>query len=117
VLVEGPTLSLPSRPSARLSAPQSRPTRRANAAAKPEGLSKPTPLSNDNKPNVSPGYYKHFNGSKNVQALDYNAFRSAFGKSSGHAGYDAVFDFDNSGAVNALDYNQFRGRFGKAFTY
>jgi hypothetical protein len=58
-----------------------------------------------------------FNGSKSIQALDYNAFRNAFGKGTGQTGFDASFDFDNSGTVNALDFNQFRSRFGKVFTY
>jgi hypothetical protein len=57
------------------------------------------------------------NGSKSINAADYNAFRSAFGKSTGQAGFDPAFDFDNSGSVNAADYNQFRSRFGRAFTF
>jgi hypothetical protein len=57
------------------------------------------------------------NGTKNVNAGDYNLFRGAFGKNSTQAGYNAAFDFDNNGTVNAGDYNQFRARFGKAFTY
>jgi hypothetical protein len=54
-------------------------------------------------------------GSNSVNASDYNAFRSAFGKSTGQAG--SAFDFDNSGTINALDFNQFRSRFGKRFSY
>jgi hypothetical protein len=61
--------------------------------------------------------YGDLTGNKNVNASDYNAFRSAFGKNSTQAGFDGTFDFDNSGAVNASDYNQFRSRFGKAFLY
>ena len=57
------------------------------------------------------------NGSKSVNATDYNQFRSAFGKGTGQVGFNPAFDFDNSGTINATDYNQFRRRFGKAFTY
>jgi endoglucanase len=57
------------------------------------------------------------NGSKSVNAADYNAFRPAFGNSAGQAGFDPAFDFDNSGTVNALDYAQFRNRFGKGLSY
>jgi hypothetical protein len=57
------------------------------------------------------------NGSKNVNAADFNAFRGAFGKSAGQAGYDAGFDFDDSGTVNAADYNAFRSRFGRNLVY
>jgi hypothetical protein len=53
------------------------------------------------------------NGNGGVNALDYNAFRGAFGKTTGQAGFGAAFDFDNSGSVNALDYNQFRSRSGR----
>jgi hypothetical protein len=57
------------------------------------------------------------NGSKNVNAGDYNAFRQAFGKNSTQTGFDAAFDFEGNGTVNAGDYNQFRRRFGKSFVY
>jgi hypothetical protein len=57
------------------------------------------------------------NGSKSVNAADFNVFRAAFGKTSGQQGYDAAFDFDGNGSVNASDFNQFRSRFGKQFTY
>jgi hypothetical protein len=57
------------------------------------------------------------NGSKTVNAADYNAFRGVFGKNSTQVGYDLAWDFDGNGSVNALDYNQFRSRFGKGLTY
>jgi hypothetical protein len=57
------------------------------------------------------------NGSKGVNAADYNLFRQAFGKGSTDPAYNAAFDFDGNGAVNAADYNAFRTRFGRAFTY
>jgi len=57
------------------------------------------------------------NGSKNINALDFNAFRSAFGKTSPDPAYNPAFDFDGNGSINALDYNQFRSRFGKTLTY
>jgi hypothetical protein len=56
-------------------------------------------------------------GDAAVNPLDYVRFRSAFGKSTGDATYDAAFDFNNDGTVNPLDYNQFRQRFGKALAY
>jgi hypothetical protein len=57
------------------------------------------------------------NGSKNINATDYNQFRATFGKPSTDPAYNAPFDFDSSGSVNAQDYNQFRARFGKSFAY
>jgi hypothetical protein len=71
-------------------------------------------------PNPTTTFHRLFgdvNGSKSVNALDYNAFRPVFGKNSGQAGYDAAFDFDGNGTINALDFNQFRSRFGKSFAY
>jgi hypothetical protein len=83
----------------------------------------PTKVLADGVPMAAPAsltFHRLFgdvNGSKNVQALDYNLFRATFGKTPSQPTYDAAFDFDNSGTVNAMDYNQFRSRFGKAFTY
>jgi hypothetical protein len=57
------------------------------------------------------------NGTKNVNAGDYNQFRQTFGRPSTDAAYRSAFDFDGNGIVNAFDYNQFRRRFGKSFTY
>jgi ELWxxDGT repeat protein len=57
------------------------------------------------------------NGSKVVNAADYNLFRPAFGRVSADPAYNAAFDFDGNGAVNAADYNQFRSRFGKGLAY
>ena len=48
------------------------------------------------------------NGNGSVNALDYNQFRGAFGKSTGADGFNDAFDFDGSQSINALDYNQFR---------
>jgi hypothetical protein len=58
-----------------------------------------------------------FNGTKGVNAADYNAFRGAFGKGSADPAYNAAFDFDGNGSINAADYNQFRSRFGKSLSY
>jgi hypothetical protein len=44
-------------------------------------------------------------------------FRQSFSKSTGEAGFNAAFDFDNSGTVNNADFAQFRSRFGKSFVY
>jgi len=45
-------------------------------------------------------------GNGSVDALDFRAFRAAFGSAS------AVFDLDNDGDTDAADYVAFRGRFG-----
>jgi hypothetical protein len=69
---------------------------------------------------TSPKFHRLFgdiNGSKGVNAQDYNLFRSTFGKPSSDPAYIAGFDFDSSGTVNAQDYNQFRARFGKNLVY
>jgi hypothetical protein len=57
------------------------------------------------------------NGSKGVNAADYNAFRGVFGKTSTDPAYNAAFDFDSNGSINAADYNQFRSRFGKSLVF
>jgi hypothetical protein len=57
------------------------------------------------------------NGTKNVNASDYNSFRTAFGGTSGDAAYKSAFDFDDNGVINAGDFNQIRARFGKSVTY
>jgi hypothetical protein len=69
---------------------------------------------------VSPRLHRLFgdvNGSKSVNAADYNTLRQSFGKTSGDPSYQSAFDFDESGVVNAADYNQFRARFGRTFVY
>ena len=45
-------------------------------------------------------------GNGGVDALDFGAFRAAFGTN------NSAFDFDGGGAVDALDFGQFRLRFG-----
>jgi len=70
---------------------------------------------------TSPKFHRLFgdiDGSKRVNATDYNAFRAAFGANTTTASnYVAAFDFDSNGRVNAIDYNAFRARFGKVFSY
>ncbi len=46
------------------------------------------------------------NGSGTVDAIDFGAFRAAFGTN------NSTFDFDGGGSVDALDFGQFRARFG-----
>ena len=48
------------------------------------------------------------NGSGNVDATDFGAFRAAFGTNNN------AFDFDNDGDVDASDFGAFRQRFGVA---
>jgi hypothetical protein len=56
-------------------------------------------------------------GNKTANNADFGQFRNAFSRSTGQAGFDAAFDFDNSGVVNNADFAQFRGRFLKVFSY
>jgi hypothetical protein len=56
-------------------------------------------------------------GSKRVNATDYNAFRNSFGATSIDPAYNQFFDINDSGRINAVDYNEFRNRFGKIYTY
>jgi len=51
-------------------------------------------------------------GDGDVDAVDYGAFRQAFGTSVGQAGYNAAFDYDQDGDIDALDYGNFRAHFG-----
>jgi len=63
-------------------------------------------------PGVGPNLFRLFgdaDGSGSVDALDFGAFRQAFGSAS-----NLAFDFDGSGSVDALDFGQFRQRFGTA---
>jgi hypothetical protein len=69
---------------------------------------------------TSPKFHRLFgdvNGSKYVNASDFNPFRRTFGKRTADAGFDAAFDFNGDGTINALDYNQFRRRFGNGLIY
>ena len=57
------------------------------------------------------GFFRLFgdaNGSGNVDATDFGAFRSAFGTANN------FFDSDNDGDVDASDFGNFRQRFGVA---
>jgi hypothetical protein len=56
-------------------------------------------------------------GNKTANNADFTQFRNTFLKSTGEAGFNAAFDFDNSGSINNADFGQFRGRFLKSFTY
>ena len=51
-------------------------------------------------------------GDRDVDWLDRNLFRSAFGKINGDTGYLWFFDFDADGDVDGLDNGQFNRRFG-----
>ncbi len=53
------------------------------------------------------------NGDGVVGIAEFGQFRTAFGKTSSQAGYDARFDFEGDGAVGVADFGQFRTRFGK----
>ena len=52
-------------------------------------------------------------GDGDVDWLDRDLFRSAFGKSIGDADYLWYFDFDGDGDVDGLDNGQFNRRFGQ----
>jgi hypothetical protein len=47
-----------------------------------------------------------------ISLLEFNQFRSAFGKSVGDVGYNRLYDFDGN-SVGLADFNQFRSRFGQ----
>jgi len=72
---------------------------------------------------LSPKFHRMFGdstGDAAVGALDYAAFKAAFSKSFGEAGYVEFFDVQGSaadGTINQLDYANFKNRFGKAFNY
>ena len=56
-------------------------------------------------------------GNRAVNNADHNAFKAAFGKTTGAAGFVAGFDYDANGAINNADYNQFKLRYGQSVTY
>jgi hypothetical protein len=56
-------------------------------------------------------------GNKTANNADFTQFRNTFLKSTGQQGFNAAFDFDNSGIVNNADFTQFRNRFLKVFAY
>jgi hypothetical protein len=72
-------------------------------------------------PNPTTTFHRLFgdiNGSKDVNNADFGLFRNTFGRTSADGGFNAGFDFDNSGAVNNADFAQFRNRFGgRTFNY
>ncbi len=44
---------------------------------------------------------------------DFGQFRNTFGRSSGQAGFNPIFDYDFDGIIGIIDFGQFRNRFGK----
>jgi hypothetical protein len=52
-------------------------------------------------------------GDHDVDCVDRDLFRSAFGKSIGDTGYLWYFDFDGDGDVDGLDNGEFSRRFGQ----
>src|SRR5262245_11439892 len=52
-------------------------------------------------------------GDRDVDWLDRDLFRTAFGKRRGEAGYLWFFDFDGDGDVDGRDNGQFNRRFGR----
>jgi hypothetical protein len=62
------------------------------------------------------GFFRLFgdsDGDGDVDRLDRDHFRSAFGKSATDVGYLWYFDFDGDGDVDGLDNGQFNRRFGQ----
>lgn len=53
------------------------------------------------------------NGDRQVTLVEFNQFRSTFGRSEGQSGYLDPFDFDNNNSVGLADFNAFRARFGR----
>ncbi len=54
-----------------------------------------------------------FDGDGTVGFSNFLLFASAFGRSQGHAGYDARYDLDEDGAIGFGDFLIFDGAFGK----
>lgn len=52
------------------------------------------------------------NGDRTVGLIDFASFRSTFGRSIVQDGFDASFDFDDSGGIGLADFASFRGGFG-----
>jgi len=61
---------------------------------------------NASNSNVITRLFGDNDGDRDVDAIDFGAFRAAFG------GSNPVMDFDQDGDVDAVDFGQFRGRFG-----
>src|SRR5215472_368777 len=62
------------------------------------------------------GFFRLFgdsDGDRDVDWLDRDLFRSAFGKHASEAGYLWYFDFDGDGDVDGLDNGEFNRRFGQ----
>ena len=60
-------------------------------------------------------FFGDVDGDRDVDALDFNAFRATFFKAaaSDPNNFNDLFDFDGDGDVDALDFNEFRTRFFK----
>ncbi|MBM4094344.1 MAG: hypothetical protein FJ276_33795 [Planctomycetes bacterium] len=56
-------------------------------------------------------------GNRNVDFVDFFAFRKTFGRSIGDPDYDPRFDWDGNGNVDFLDFYQFRSRFGRRLDF
>ena len=58
-------------------------------------------------------FFGDVDGDRDVDALDFNAFRTTFFKSATNDDFNDLFDFDGDDDVDALDFNEFRIRFFK----
>ena len=57
-------------------------------------------------------YFGDLDGDRDVDGVDFLAFRNTSGLSVGDVGFNPVFDSDGDGDVDAVDFIQFRQRFG-----
>ncbi|MFN7844747.1 MAG: hypothetical protein ACK5N9_23745 [Pirellula sp.] len=62
-------------------------------------------------------FFGDANGSRNVDMIDFLAFRSTFGRPSSSSAYNRSMDFDDNGLIDMLDFLQFRGRFGRQLNF
>jgi hypothetical protein len=56
-------------------------------------------------------------GDKDVDGVDYNAFRSTYRKTTGMDGFLGWFDYDGDGDVDGVDNNEFLPRYRTRVEY
>ncbi|MCA9129613.1 MAG: PD40 domain-containing protein, partial [Planctomycetales bacterium] len=58
-------------------------------------------------------FFGDVDGDRDVDILDFLAFRRAFGTNSSRSGFSAYFDVDGDGDIDGGDFLQFRRRYGQ----
>lgn len=62
-------------------------------------------------------FYGDVDGNRLLNLIDYAAFRNAYGKSIGTAGYRGELDYNQDGLLNLQEYTQFRNRYAKTLPF